>query len=350
MEPDKVLSRREVQNQYDFKGKLEDHVKAPTSFEITELKGLAFDYRTTRIKYSCWLSEDKWSWAAPEIDSINFYDGTKDTKALFTRLRDSGFSSPLITHFAECEKLGTNLTDPEFSDVLMNRVACVHNLDGISVTTHYYRLNGGKLVFQRIHALDASFWKLMVEASHKDPDLEVIELHLAADCDHDLMSFVSSGIQKGHYITKNLKLTGIYTLGGKKLKGGLGKRSKNFQTLKDKDFRIHTLYCGSTRYEPLSVAFYDKRLEQIERKDSLADCAIRVEIRLAFACIEESYKNLFNSLLNSYNHPKGVEFRCGFFWTFIGYGFLISALAIVLKKENFFLYDGKIFYTREFGF
>ena len=124
---------------------------------------------------------------------------------------------------------------------------------------------------------DPEFWLEIVRAAKESNWLIIKEIHLAADADHDLMYLVSSSVKKGHYETSGLKRMAYYSIGGKRKSGTLGKYSSTYETLKSKDLRIHSLYVGNSRYQPVSVVLYDKEEEQVGRKSSSCDFETRIE-------------------------------------------------------------------------
>lgn len=68
----------------------------------------------------------------------------------------------------------------------------------------YYK-KGGALLFHRIMELDGSFWSTLIAAAKSTNLLMFKEVHLAADCDNDLMKYVSHAVQKRHYEAGGLK-------------------------------------------------------------------------------------------------------------------------------------------------
>ena len=109
----------------------------------------------------------------------------------------------------------------------------------------------------------------------------------------------------------------FYTVGGRRKLSYVGKHSKSMKVLKTFDFRIHTLYLGESRREPLSVVFYDKETEQIERKDSASTTKSRIEI--CFNCGIENVvpHKLIESIIRSYYNENGNGFRIRVFLHFL---------------------------------
>lgn len=149
--------------------------------------------------------------------------------------------------------------------------------------------------------------------------LSLREFHLAADCNNDLMTLISECVRKGYYETPGLRAHGFYMLGGSRGQGQIGKRSLNFLKLKNKSFRLETLYLGDSKRNPVSVCFYDKVSEQLRRKHAVADCESRIELRFNFQTGKDCPFTLDHacSIIASYSHPNGSLFRTRLFLNFL---------------------------------
>lgn len=198
------------------------------------------------------------------------------------------------------------LTDPDspFEVLIKREFSVSKNGDQYS-----FHLNGGNLIFHRIHELDSQFWRIILESSKQADLLSISEIHLAADCNRELMGNVSASIKKGHYECKGCRAYGFYWLNNEKKEGPVGKRSSDFASFKDQRFECETVYFGCTRMQRFSVVFYNKELEQRNRKSALSNYLMRVELRINFAPQFGVSKVLAENLLTSYLIQKGNIYR-----------------------------------------
>ena len=100
----------------------------------------------------------------PELDALSLLELSSDSDHLFTSLVSAGLGSQLIDHFAECESSGTDYTDLETDDVLMERVVRTISQDGepgecekVLGSQILYKLKSGMRSFHRFLELDKSF-------------------------------------------------------------------------------------------------------------------------------------------------------------------------------------------------
>lgn len=311
------FTQREIFNEKYLQEDFVDTMNASFTFAIEEENFTYLNYKRTKVSYTPSSSEKRWSWCLPEVDTLNFLDFRTPEKLLFSSLKSKGYSSPLIDYFAECEENDLPLKDPEYNDLLIQRFLSTANDWGNDRKVYKYRLGGGNLIFHRILKKDPEFWQVIIKACRDSFLLRIDELHLAIDSNHDYMELVSECIKKGHYETRGLKVNGFYTLGGQKRQGALGKRSKVFPELKDKSFRAHTVYFGSTKYSSLSLAIYDKELEHRERFNSLGPCCTRFELRFCDRDSSLIKEDLLHSIVLSYFHRQGASFRTQVFFHYI---------------------------------
>lgn len=265
--------------------------------------------RETQVKYKPTNVKTTSSWATPEIDTINLLDLCSSNKFLFTTFKESGYDSPLISHFSSCEQFKRPFRDPEYTDILISRHVTSPTTYLDTTTQYHFHLNGGKHFFHRILEIDPVFWSEILRACRETNFVQIRELHLAADSDKKLMPYVSKNIQKGHYETSGLKGFGYYSLAGEKKRTTVGKRSVYFKTFQDKRFEMETLYFGNSKNVPISIVLYDKKAEQLERKNACANCQTRIELRLSNVGAQPHILSLMESILASYYQPNGAGFR-----------------------------------------
>ena len=265
--------------------------------------------RETQVKYKPTNVKTTSSWATPEIDTINLLDLCSSNKFLFTTFKESGYDSPLISHFSSCEQFKRPFRDPEYTDILISRHVTSPTTYLDTTTQYHFHLNGGKAFFHRILDIDPVFWSQILQACRKTDFVRIRELHLAADTEQELMPYVSKNIQKGHYETSGLKCFGYYYLAGEKKRTTVGKRSSYFKTFQDKELKIETLYCGNIKNIPISIVIYDKKAEQLERKNAYSNSQTRIELRLSNVGARPHILALMESILASYYQPNGAGFR-----------------------------------------
>lgn len=300
----KKISRRIVQNRYS--APLSELNYNSPSFTIEEESSTIIKYKKTKITYYSGYSDQPSTWLAPEVDSINIISISSNEKYLFSALKRAGFSSYLVDYFAIVEQTSSLLKDPVYeAEGLIKREVSV------SEEAHEYsfHLNGGNSTFHRIHELDSKFWRNILEASKKSDLLSISAIHLAADCNRDLMQNVSASLQQGHYECKGLRPYGFYWLDNDKKSGRMGKRSLDFPSFKDKRFECETVYFGSSKTEPWSVVFYNKETEQRDRKSAVSNYLMRVELRINFTPRYGVSKVLAENLLTSYLIKNGSVYR-----------------------------------------
>lgn len=146
-----------------------------------------------------------------------------------------------------------------------------------------YRVCGNNFTFQRMRKLDPDFWPLMLKASLEESLLSFSELDLAVDFNFNLLKYVETSIQRGHYEFKGLKPKGYFYLAGHFYESNpLGKRTQAFQQLQDKEFKIETLYIGHKKNNAVSFIFYDKKADLLHRKNEYSPEKTRIELRLNF--------------------------------------------------------------------
>lgn len=309
----KKPSKRKIINNFYLNDTFADILQSSPIYRIEEEEGTFIKYRKTRIIFDSFNSPIPWSWTTPEVDTINCIDLQSSKKELFTSLREAGYSTPLINYFSDCEKTGSFLKDPEYNDILLKRYKGKASVNSEIKDFYHYHLEGGNLVFHRILEKDPNFWSTIVRACRETNLVKISELHLALDCSNDLMPFVSTGIQKGHYESSGLRLHAYYTLAGIKNNKSVGKRSENFKKIQGKEFRIHTLYFGDSKFEPISIAIYDKALERRERQEAVSQCQTRIELRFnvfnkSVIPVEYIYR-----ILDSYSSQEGSTYRTSIF-------------------------------------
>lgn len=105
----------------------------------------------------------------------------------------------------------------------MKRNRTTDSSGGAETVRYHYHLNGGVLYFHRILELEPSFWLTILRACRETDFVQISELHLAADCNCDLMGCITTVVAKGHYEGGNVHPYAYYYFGGTKHKGYVGK-------------------------------------------------------------------------------------------------------------------------------
>lgn len=309
--------QRIVKNALYLQTSLEDVLYSSPSFTIEKEEGTYVKFSKTRISFNSLHSNTQWSWVTPEIDKIEVKAFESEHKYLFTTLKSYGYTSLLIELYASLESTTSRFPDPHYDNILFKRVASVSKKGDEKRILYKFHLNAGSLYFHRILELDPQFWIQLLKASKEQKLLFITELHLASDCDQNLMKYVNDAIAKGHYETNGLRPFGFYWLQGEKKYGALGKRSRTFRTLKRRSFSIETLYFGDSRFQPVSIVIYNKDSEQLQRKGAVASCHTRVELRLSSVEDNPLDPDLIESIILSYFDKQGCTYRTRIFLSYV---------------------------------
>lgn len=297
---------RRIENVFHLSSSIEDTLYSSPSFVVEEEQGEIIRYKRTKITFNPLHGNTSTSWVKPEIDSLNLINFCTEEEFLFTKLKRLNYDSYFISLFAENELNSVPFKDPEYDEVLITRVTAKTKENE---TCYYIHLNGGSLYFHRILEKDPLFWLELLRACRETNLIRVSQLHLAADCNINLMKYVTNSIKKGHYESPGLQPTAYLVYMNDVLKVRLGKNSKAYKYYIDKVFEIQTLYFGELRRQPLTIAFYDKESEQLERKDSISTSKTRIEIRLNCCVGDYIPHNLIESIVRSYYIENGNGFR-----------------------------------------
>lgn len=245
---------QETKNILYLEEKMEDALYSAPHFTIEQEEGEIFRYKKTRISFRPQHSSIASTWITPEIDSVNFLGLTSSTKYLFNCLKERGYSSFYIDRFAECEKHEVALKGEGLQNILLQRITTKKVVNGQILYEYQYHLNGGNLYFHHILEKDPNFWLELVRASEETELLQFSQLHLAADCEDNLMENVTQSIKFGHYESNGLNPRAYFVLDGVKKERAVGKYSNLYKELKKKEFTIQTLYFGDKRRQPVSIA------------------------------------------------------------------------------------------------
>ena len=302
----RTKAKREVLNSFHLTSDLEDLLYSAPVFTIEEEESEIIKYKRTKITFQPTFATDKSSWISPDIDTLNILDFCSVDRFLFNTLLERGYDSRLIRIFAQNELENSPFKDPEYDTILIKRKTSIKSDNTV---TYHYHLNGGSEYFQRILYTDGPFWLELLRACKETNLLEVSQVHIAADCSVDLMKYVSNSIRKGHYECKGLNPTGFYTYRGKKEAGSLGKFSSNYCKLKDNEVEIQTVYFGETRRQPISLVFYNKEKEEMERNGCISISKTRIELRFNAKAGPSLPPAFLESLIKSYYVPNGAGFR-----------------------------------------
>ena len=88
-------------------------------------------------------------------------------------------------------------------------------------------------------------------------------------------------------------------------------------SIRDGNFKCETVYFGSVKREPLSIVFYDKESEQLDRKSAISHYKTRIERRFNFSHKDSPPDILAENLLASYLDKQGSVYRIRVFLTYI---------------------------------
>ena len=282
----------------------------PVQFEMGE----EFFYYCKRrvIRYRDSFSNVDHKAVGPDIDAISFicFRVKKDTPNVFSALEEKNITSPLVQHFAAQERSSGNYTDPDTGSLLWRKRKVVEPMkktideveyDGVPFdkpNSVYVWLNGGLDSFLRIMRQDPKFLSCLIKALSLG-FCDLTRLDLAVDFSENVMAHVTSSIVKGHYESASHPY-GYGWLGGRSLRGGVGKKSKNASRFKEEHLILNTVYFGSPKSCDKVVAFYDKSEESLNRFDGRWPLNTRAEVRLLGRTPEIKAEML--EVLKSYNN------------------------------------------------
>lgn len=309
-----TLKSRRLVNPFHLKDNIEDVLYSSPLFTIEQEEGELIRYKKTKIIFNTYNSNESSSWVSPEIDSINLIDFSSSDKYLFNSLRELGYDSYLINLFAKNELDKAPFKDPLYNNILLKRTTSKTSDDSIQ---YHYHLNGGSLYFQRILECDPKFWLELVRACKETNLIKISELHIAADSNKDLMKQISHSIRNGHYECNGLNPKAYYVYNGKKYFASVGKYSSQYKSFKDRILEVETLYIGDKRRQPVTVVFYDKEKEEMERSNSISNNKTRIEIRFNTNVSSEIPLHCLESLIKSYYVENGAGFRTKVFLYFL---------------------------------
>lgn len=309
--------QRTILNSLYLKKNLTDAIYDSPSFTVEEESGTVIKYTKTRITFNSLHSSNPSSWLAPDVDTINLLYLESNEKYLFSNLKLRGYNSPLISLFSELELKTSLLKDPEYDDVLITREARIPKKDEEEPIRYVFHLEGGSLIFHRIKELDPLFWLTILRATQETSIVKISELHLSADYNQDLMKFVSDALKRGHYETHGLRPYAFYWLNNVKREGSIGKRSSNYDKIKNSNFRCESVYFGHVKRQPISIVFYDKEAEQLDRFNATSSSKTRIELRFNFSLSESLPHVLAENILASYHMKDGAVYRTKVFLTYI---------------------------------
>lgn len=216
---------KETRNILYLEQKMEDVLYSSPQFTIEQEEGEIFRYKKTRISFRPPHGSTESTWITPEIDTIDFLELTSSTKHLFLSLKERGYSSFYIDRFAECEKHDIALKEEELKNILLKRLKVTKLIDGEPHCVYQYHLNGGNLYFHHLLEKDPNFWLELIRASEGTDLVKFSALHLAADCNDNLMENVTEAMRFGHYKSGGLKPRAYYVLNGEKVLTFVGKYS-----------------------------------------------------------------------------------------------------------------------------
>lgn len=199
-------------------------------------------------------------------------------------------------------------------------------------------MNKGSESFKRINELDPEFFVTLGRAIEDvNTDLWLQRLDIATNVTCDVLSLIRNALLAGRYkssksqpyifgkinnsniqgsvnqvIGKLLKITELrlnQTEDGIVQPITTNTFEKTYQTVQE-DLHLETVYFGETRHAGLTVAFYDKYVEQTVRKSmnlQHKECVCRIEIRYVFSASKEqidkfsAWREYCLSVLGSHN-------------------------------------------------
>jgi len=283
--------------------------KSPTySIYHEEINSLGFIH--TLISYYPLISSTERKITCAEIDGISLVHYSNVDKYLFKELKERGYTSTLILNLMSLEETCSILKDPCDDNILFTRVSRkVETPTGVTTRYRYY-LHNGNVTFQYIEKIDPDFWGVIAQAMLETDIFEISGIDLAVDWNIDLMPIISNCIRKGHYESSGLKPYGFYSLDNTRRKSSLGKRSKEYNELKDLEFLIDSLYFGQSLEEIIRILIYNKMKEERERKNVILDPTTRIELKLNLSKMNPpTAKELASELLRSYKNYDGFQVR-----------------------------------------
>jgi hypothetical protein len=265
--------------------------ECPTHFEIGE-EVIHYSKRRV-IKYKDGFSNTSHKVLGPDIDAISFLSLTTRGKAynLFCSLEQSQITSPMIKHFAEQERCNGSYTDPDTGLVLWKRLKTLKNAptpageneyEGApfeAPNSTYHWLNGGFDSFQRVLEKDGEFFNCLILGVERGI-CQLSRLDLCVDFSENMMKYVKSSIEKGYYDCKGLHPYGYGWLGGKRMKGPIGRRSEYAKSFEKERLVLHSVYFGNQKNNDKVLFFYDKTEESLNKWDSRWPTSTRIEARL----------------------------------------------------------------------
>ena len=271
----------------------------------------------------------------PDVDAVSFLQLSSGEPKLFSRLLAAGIKSGLIQHFSECEEAGRAYTDPETGFILWKRVPVpdTTRLPGkeekciIQPPRTLYSLGGVFETFHRVLAIDKGFLPGLLRGFSKglcDP----YRLDLCIDLSYDIMGYVTQAIAKGHYESFHRHPYGFGWLGGRRIKGSVGKYSKLFRSFSEEQLCLDTVYFGSPKRSNYVIIFYDKQTERKEREKARWPNKSRVEIRV-FGRDLESKEQILNVLKTYVSDEPGWEARTEIFTSI-----LYQNVKFTINKRN----------------
>jgi len=186
-----------------------------------------------------------------DIDGISFL--CLRSPNLFSALEEKNITSPQVNHFAAQEGCSGNYTDPQTGSLLWRRkkvgepvktAVDKSEYDGVErPNSVYVWLTGGLDSFLRIKKQNPGFLNCLIQA-FKLALCDLTRLDLAVDFSQNIMPYVTSSIEKGYYDC-HLHPYGYGWLGGKSMKGRVGKNSENAERFEKEHLILHTVSFGS---------------------------------------------------------------------------------------------------------
>lgn len=169
-----------------------------------------------------------------ELEALSIFSLKSQSKNLFTLLQESGFQSPLLQHFANCER--ECLSDQKNQEitytlphsdraVFVRREVLRKNVsfyqynecsdsDRKNMLDNLYTLSGGMDGFHTIRMVDPDFFFALSSAIRRSI-CRITRLNMCMDFQKNLMSLVSESVKKGRVHSFGAHLIGDGVLNGK---------------------------------------------------------------------------------------------------------------------------------------
>ena len=215
------------------------------------------------------LNSSSFTFFLPEIDSLTIRFHKRGREGLFQYLLRAGVETPLLSRFSEREKLNQPLTLVDGGEEVMKIFRIQSQKEKELSYCHYHLSDGGFQMFQLILKEDPRFLEELLEACNSHGSVDLYEIHFCLDFKVDLLPYVANCLKQGYYTTNGCRPYVYGMENGFSVSEYFKKRGDSFQQRKSNQLQIETVYFGTRQRNEVTVAFYDKKFEQLARKQDL---------------------------------------------------------------------------------